>query len=181
MLSQRDLFSVPVDWEYNIPSDAHIHTTGLAEELIQANSLWSGQKEENVLYENLVFLKMKQISDVSSELCLKNLPTERSSQYCFPKYHACTTSQLTTAQSGPDPFPSHRIAHISPPGEEETFWSLPFYWLTVQTKKKTTQKKVIFWQPTVVFPQHCTQKPKMQPMIFCLFQQHLRHLFRAAH
>lgn len=45
MLSQRNLFSVPVDWEYNILSDAHIHTTGLAEELIQANSLRSGQKK----------------------------------------------------------------------------------------------------------------------------------------
>ena len=54
------------------------------------------------------------------------------------------------------------------------FWSLPFYWLTVQ-------KNVIFWKPTVVFPLHCTQKPKTQPMISCLFQQHLRHLFKAAH
>lgn len=141
MLSQRDLFSVPVHWEYNIPSDAHIHTTGLAEELIQANSLRSGQKEENVLSENLVFLKMKQISDVSSELCLKNLPTERSSRCCFPKYHACTTSQLTTAQSGPDPFSSHRIAHISPPGEEETLSLLITSFLLTDSPKKKRKKK----------------------------------------
>lgn len=48
IVSQRDLFSVLVDWEYNTPSDTHIHTTGLAEELVQANILRSGSQKMKI-------------------------------------------------------------------------------------------------------------------------------------
>lgn len=84
---------------------------GLAGELTLASILRSGQ-EENVLSENLVFLRMKQISDIANGLCLKNVPTERSRQCLFPKYHVCKTSQLTIACSVPDPFPSQDATHF---------------------------------------------------------------------
>lgn len=147
MLSQRNLFSVPVDWEYTILSDAHIHTTGLAEELIQANSLRSGQKKRK-----RSFWKSCLSQNEADFRCVQwTLPQKppyrevqcrevRSSQCCFPKYHACTTSQLTTAQSGPDPFPSHRIAHVSPPGEEETLSLLITSFLLTDSPKKIKKK-----------------------------------------
>lgn len=140
---------------------------GLAEELIPANILRSGQ-EENVLSENLVFLRMKQISDASNGLRLKNVPTERSSQCFFLKYRVCKTSQLTIAWSIPNPFSSLRMPHISPPNKWESSFD---HLLFTDNQKKCSFVKAI----TGLSPALYT-KAKNAAYDF-LFQQHLRHFF----
>jgi len=109
---------------------------GLAEVLIQANTLRSGQKQGNVLSGNLAFPRMKWISDVSNGLRLQHLPTQRSSQCFSPKCRARTTSQLTAAQAVPGPLPSRRMAQVSPPSKQEPLSALITSFLLTTSPKK---------------------------------------------
>lgn len=75
----------------------------------------------------------------------------------------CGSQQPT----GPGPFP--------PQGQRAASCSVP----TASFSRSDSLKKCVFLENAVVFSLHCTQKMCTQHMIFCLLQQHPRHLFGA--
>lgn len=146
----------------------YIYTAGLAEDLSQTNNLRSGLKEKSSCWKSCLSQTEADLGHVqwtsTQKTSLQRGSDNASSQNTMPAQ--------SPSSPKPGPFPSCRMAHIS------TLREALSVLITSFCCKPKRNYFSFFLKPAVIFPQHCTEKPKMQPLIFCLFQ-HLRHLVRA--